>query len=234
MTTSDSDNDRELEPMPAAKWRQYEAEVAKIAAELDDSAVVQHNVTLPGLLSRTPRQVDVLITGQIVGEEFRIAVECKRYANPVGIGTVDEFAGKLLDLGLDRGVLMAANGLTAPAEKRAFGAAAPRITFGSLTRTPAMPESEIARLFTGLGDCPNGNCYTGDVVWHEWPNAFGEIRGGSCGTCGTWAAECPKCGEVVAFVNTTEECYCGTILSLDYERKGSEVEGITSTRPSFS
>jgi hypothetical protein len=99
---------------------------------------------------------------------------------------VDQFAGKLLDLGVDRGVLFALNGLTQPARNRAKGAKVPRIEVGDLVVGPEHLEVDVNRLFTGFGDCPNENCYTGDIIWNWWrSDGIDRMRAGSCGTCGT-------------------------------------------------
>jgi hypothetical protein len=44
-----------------------------------------------------------LARGTVVGLEISVAAECKRYARAIGIGAVDQFVGKLLDLGAERG-----------------------------------------------------------------------------------------------------------------------------------
>jgi hypothetical protein len=65
------------------------------------------------------------VRGTMGGQSLTIAVECKRYARRLGIGAVDELAGKLLDIDVDRGVLYALSGLTQPAMDRAAGSRTP-------------------------------------------------------------------------------------------------------------
>lgn len=221
----DSDHDRtEVEPTPA-QWQLFESEVERKQAKLDPLSAVDRDVRIPGVLSGQPRQIDVLVRGVMGGQEFAIAIECKRYARRLGIGAVDEFAGKLLDVGVDRGVLYALNGLTQPAKDRAAGSQAPRITLGDLLLSDDHVEPDLEYLFTGLGDCPNPNCYTGDISWSWWKSAEERVCAGSCDTCGTWAAECPTCGEV-DFVEDGA-CYaCDTNITLGWGRKGIDVETI--------
>jgi Restriction endonuclease len=222
---TDSDDDpTKAEPTPA-QWRLFEEEVAKVQAKLDPESTIQRDVRLKGVLSKHQRQVDVLVQGTVGGQSFAIAVECKRYAKRLGIGAVDEFAGKLLDLGVDRGVLYALNGLTEPAQERAAGSRVPRIGLGDLLTGDEHVVPDVRGLFTGYGDCPNENCWMGDILWTWWDASNTRLRAGSCDTCGTWAVECPSCGE--SDLVDSGACYsCEANIALIWDRKGSEVQGI--------
>jgi hypothetical protein len=221
----DSDEDPTKPELPPAQWQRFEMEVAKVQATLDPHSTVEHNVRLKGILSGQERQVDVLVRGSTGGQTFTIAVESKHYAQRLGIGAVDEFAGKLLDLGVDRGVLFALNGLTQPAMDRAVGAHAPKIRLGDLLTGDDHIELDLHDFFTGFGDCPNENCITGDIRWIWWASPTSRIRAGSCDACGTWAVECPTCGEAESL--DTGACYsCETTIELEWDRKGADVESI--------
>lgn len=197
---------------------------------MDPDADVEHDARLPGTVSGTPRQVDVLVTGTIGGIEMRIAVECKRYGKKLGIGKVDEFAGKLVDLGVDRGVLYTLNGVTAAAASRARSAAQPGIVLQQMAGNfPEPPEwSPSLHELTGFGDCPNDNCLGGDIAWREWPQPDGEtVEAGSCGHCGTWAVRCPACeAETGFFVGTVRCDGCQRDYTLVYDRKGGDVDDV--------
>ena len=223
--SDDSDGDAtNAEPTPM-QWQIFEAGVAKTQAELDADSIVQHDVRLEGVLSGQQRQVDVLVSGTMGGLQFTVAVECKRYAKRLGIGAVNEFAGKLLDIDVDRGVLYALNGLTQPAKDRAAGSRFPKIGIGDLLPSKEHVEPDFVALFTGLGDCPNENCYTGDIGWTWWESRKGRLRAGSCDVCGTWAVECPTCGEVDALEGNA--CYsCEAKIAIEWDRKGADVESI--------
>ena len=194
--TSDDEHEQ-IEPT-APQWQLFEREVARIHKELDANASVEHNVKLPGHKSGTPRQVDVLIEGQIAGQTLRIVAECKRYARKLSIGGVDEFAGKLQDLNVERGLLFTIKGFTAPALKRAEGADVPLIQLRQLDELSTHP-IDLGSLFNPkFGDCPNENCYLGDVGWRDLTSSDGDmLRAGRCDTCGTEAVECTECGEVI-------------------------------------
>jgi hypothetical protein len=118
-------------------WRTYEEQIAELLAALDDNAEVVHDKRVEARLSKVKRQVDVWVKGKIADVEIVIAVECKLTARPLDIGVVDEFIGKLIDLGADRGVLYSASGMTPNAAWRAECAMNPSIIPVSLKPAPA-------------------------------------------------------------------------------------------------
>ncbi len=208
----DSDDDHRLAQLTQPQWRLFEKTVAELVKKLDPSADVQRDIKIIGQLSGAKRQIDVLICGVLAGEAIAIAVECKRYASRLGIGAVDEFAGKLLDIDVDRGILLGLNGLTAPAMKRAEGARHPKISIGDLLTTQEHVKPDLEQLLMKFGDCPNENCVTGDVRWFWWKSDTGRIRAGCCDICGTWALECVECGDIIGFFSDDADCYsCGAV-----------------------
>ena len=119
-------------------WRKYEQAVRSLLAAMDRNANVVHNAMITGRLSGVSRQVDVLARGTVVGLEISVAAECKRYARAVGIGTVDQFVGKLLDLGVERGVLYSYSSFSASAVRRAFGSSNPNVLLAALEGSEAV------------------------------------------------------------------------------------------------
>ncbi|MDP4507020.1 restriction endonuclease [Nonomuraea turcica] len=122
--------------MNSPLWRTYEEQVAQLLATFDAEAEVIHNKRTTAKLSKVVRQVDVWVRGKIIGQEIVIAVECKLKSRPLEIGAVDEFIGKLLDLGADRGVLYSASGMTPNAVYRASAASNPSVIPVSLEPAP--------------------------------------------------------------------------------------------------
>lgn len=208
-------------------WEIYEADVRNHTAALDADATVQHNVNLPGKISKTPRQIDVLVKGIVAGQEIVIAIECKKYAKKIGIGKIDEFAGKLEDIGVDRGILYSFEGVTGPALARANGASQPKISLGDLKATqPRLPDwrkvvPEVG--FPKFGDCPNVNCITGEIDWNKWEQDSGEvIEAGTCTECGIDAVRCPTCDEKTAFIFPRQKCDgCERFYELEQDPDGT-------------
>jgi hypothetical protein len=199
--TTDNENE-EVEPSEPL-WRQFEKQITELYDNLaarDYETSVTWNVTPTGALSDVTRQVDVLIEGTLAGEPMQIAVECKRYARRLGIGKVDEFAGKLLDLNVELGILYTINGYTAQAEARAKGARHPKIQVYVLTE-PVDVDSLLDL------NCPNEDCYSGTIRWAPWTADDGKtIEAEHCWSCGTFALTCVDCDAVVSFFWDTQEC----------------------------
>ncbi|MEU6044801.1 restriction endonuclease [Streptomyces griseus] len=109
------------------RWREYEQEVATLVDSLDASTAVLHNRYVVGRISGVRRQLDAVVEGHLAGQHVSIVIEAKLYRRSVSIGTVDEFIGKMLDVGCDRGVLYAAGGFTDGALSRASNARNPAV-----------------------------------------------------------------------------------------------------------
>lgn len=70
---------------------------------------------------RRRREIDVLVTGQVIDYPVRFAFECKNYDRPADVAKIGEFADKLHDVGIppQYGVFVSASGFTAGALDRA-------------------------------------------------------------------------------------------------------------------
>ncbi|MEU9912994.1 restriction endonuclease [Streptomyces sp. NPDC051001] len=108
-------------------WRRYELSVREMLKALDPVARVLHDEHVAGRLSGAQRQIDVLATGKVVGLEITVAVECKRHRRPSSIEVVDQFIGKVLDIGADRGILYSYSGFSNNAVSRAVGSSNPSV-----------------------------------------------------------------------------------------------------------
>ncbi|MET9429795.1 restriction endonuclease [Streptomyces sp. NPDC003036] len=132
------------------KWRVYEKAVAEYVRQLDPGVTVEHDQHLPGLLSGRPRQIDVLVRGRLAGETILIVWECKDYARPVGLGTVEEFISKLVDVGAHKGVLICSEGLTEAAVRRLENTTQPRVS--AYQFQVAQPEETFEDWFEDLSE----------------------------------------------------------------------------------
>lgn len=100
---------------------EYENGVADVlAAILGDQATVERNVHLQGRLSGRSRQIDIAVEGPVFGGGSMIMiVDCKRYAKPVDVKTVEEFIGLVSDVGADFGLLVTTEGISTAGRLRA-------------------------------------------------------------------------------------------------------------------
>lgn len=128
------------------KWRVYEKAVAEYVRQLDPGVTVEHDQRLPGLLSGRPRQIDVLVRGKLAGETILIVWECKDYTRAVGLGTVEEFIAKLVDVGANKGVLIASSGFTEAAIRRLENTTQPRVNAYMFQVGPPPPKARYEDL----------------------------------------------------------------------------------------
>ncbi|MFE4685642.1 restriction endonuclease [Streptomyces sp. NPDC056721] len=124
---TEGDSERGRPRSARHRWREYEQEVAALVESLDAGTVVQPNRYIMGRISKVKRQLDAVVEGHLAGQHVSIVIEAKLYRRSVSIGTVDEFIGKMLDVGCDRGVLYAAGGFTDGALARAGNARNPAV-----------------------------------------------------------------------------------------------------------
>lgn len=68
-----------------------------------------------------PREIDVLLSSQVGGYPVHVAIECKNEEKPTGVGQIDEFIGKLKDVGIPTqlGIFVSASRYTGGAVRRA-------------------------------------------------------------------------------------------------------------------
>jgi hypothetical protein len=227
-----TDDEHDLKPTSGALWERYEKDVRALLDKIDGSKVT-HNVKRTGAISKVERQIDVLVEGSVTASRVAIAVECKHYAKPLGIGKIDEFAGKLADLQVDRGILYALSGVTSGAQARADGAY-PKIEIRNLAQTATPPRSWQQYLDDAMkfGDCGSPTCSAGEVDWKEWPQSTSIfVKAGKCPLCDTASVSC-ECGEITYFVGSAETCVCcGRVYELHLSPDGDMVDVVMFAGP---
>jgi len=87
---------------------------------------VDRRIRLPSLRqgTRRKREIDVLLTTDITGYPVRLAIECKNVEKPVGTKKIDEFIGRLQDIGIpeSHGIYVSPVGYTSTGLSRALDA----------------------------------------------------------------------------------------------------------------
>jgi hypothetical protein len=117
--------------------QRYELSITRMLSSFDGGTEVTLSGRIPGRLSGTPRQVDLLARGRVFGTGVTAVVECCQGRRAADIGVVDRFIGKLLDVDADRGVLYSRSGFTPCARARAAAARYPAVMVVSLS--PRIP-----------------------------------------------------------------------------------------------
>jgi hypothetical protein len=97
---------------------------------------VDKRIRLPSLKKgRRKREVDVLLTTEVTGYPVRLAIECKNEGKAIGTGRIDEFIGKLQDVGIpvSHGIYVSSTGYTSAALERALDAGIRPLTLEGLS-----------------------------------------------------------------------------------------------------
>lgn len=100
-------------------WKEYEIYITRHFQGLFPDTSIQHNVLREGLMSKTKRQIDILIEGKVVGFDLSIIVDCKYFNKKVDVKDVESFLSFLQDLKASKGILITNNGYSKAAYNRA-------------------------------------------------------------------------------------------------------------------
>jgi Restriction endonuclease len=103
-------------------WHDYEEYIYEhLAKAAGPGGSVQFDQKLPGLLSGTDRQIDVLVKGPFAGEveeDLTAIVDCKHYARNIDVTSVEAFLGLVEDVDVDLGFLITSKGFSKSAKRR--------------------------------------------------------------------------------------------------------------------
>lgn len=100
-------------------WKNYEKKVYEYFQKRFPQALIKKNIKLPGNLTHTKREIDILIETQVYGFGFQIAIECKNWNHKLDIEDVGAFIDKLKDVGITKGIMISKYGYSKPAHQRA-------------------------------------------------------------------------------------------------------------------
>jgi len=100
-------------------WKEYEIYITRHLKRLFPETDIQHDVRREGLISRTKRQIDILIEGRVAGFDLKIIVDCKYFNKKVDVKDVESFLSFLQDLKASKGILITNNGYSEAAYNRA-------------------------------------------------------------------------------------------------------------------
>jgi hypothetical protein len=148
--------------MVAPTWKDYERQIAELLSNRATGAVmITHDVKLPGRLSGTQRQIDILVEGSFAGiVDAVMIVDCKCFSQKVDVKDVENFIGLLDDVDVPLGMLVTTKGFSPAAEQRT-----------RRVLKQVVPLVDIAVLGEAsswwLMRAGSGGRYVGDYVDHE-------------------------------------------------------------------
>lgn len=105
--------------MDQPKWKKFEELVARIQKDLAGDAVVTPNDKIPGKRTSILRQVDVSIRKNVGQFELLVILDCKDHRRPLDVNDVGQFMELAQDVGAHKAAMVAANGFSDTAKRRA-------------------------------------------------------------------------------------------------------------------
>jgi hypothetical protein len=101
-------------------WLEYEKEISDyFRAEYPDAKFTP-NAKVVGRFSKTERQIDLLIEGEIADFMFRVVVDGKYRNKKIDVNDVESFIGFVRDVDADRGVMISTEGYSPAAVNRGY------------------------------------------------------------------------------------------------------------------
>lgn len=188
------------------RWQEYQEAVALFYEQLDSFGKVHRSVTIPDKVTGQRRQIDVLVEIEAYGHTIQIVVDAKFHADKIDVKTVEEVIALANAVNASQAVIVAANGWTEPAAKKA--------EFANLTLRLLPLEDALDLLVPDKWEmCPN--CHQ-DCIVLDMDGAVvidGLINwwiAGKCRECKFGFIWCQECGDNLALpFNEEVTCYCG-------------------------
>src|SRR3954470_12552624 len=105
------------------KWQRFEKLAADIQRDLaPHGAVVTQNERILGSITRVLRQIDISVRVPTEVGTMLLVVECKDLSANVDVKDVEAFIGMLADVEANQGIMIASEGFTPAARRRAVAA----------------------------------------------------------------------------------------------------------------
>lgn len=100
-------------------WQEYQEAVALLYEDLKGEGRVEKNVMIKDVDTGQHRQIDVLLTIESKGHCLKIVIDAKYRARKLSVKDIEEVIGLAHAVGADKVAIVAANGWSKPAEKKA-------------------------------------------------------------------------------------------------------------------
>lgn len=100
-------------------WKEYENKVLDYFTARFPDCKIDRNIELLGRLSKTPREIDILLTTTVFGCSMQLVIECKNWNSKLDVADIGTFIDKLHDVGISKGIIISKLGYTEGAYNRA-------------------------------------------------------------------------------------------------------------------
>lgn len=101
-------------------WKNYESEILTYFEETYPETTITFDKKIIGKYSKTERQIDIFIEGEIAGYEIKIVVDCKYFSKNIDVKKVESFCSMVEDVDAHQGVLITKKGYSKAAINRAY------------------------------------------------------------------------------------------------------------------
>lgn len=98
-------------------WKKYENQVFTYFKDRYPNAQIEQNIFIVGHISKTKRQIDLLVEETVAGYKIKIVIECKDWNKPLDVADIEQFVQKLNDIRIFKGVIIAKSGYTKAAKE---------------------------------------------------------------------------------------------------------------------
>jgi hypothetical protein len=96
-----------------AKWKRFEKKAFDIQKSISAANTdIKFNDSIPGMDSKTNRQIDISIRTKVGSYPILVIVECKDYKDPVDVKAVEAFVSVVRDVRANKGAMISAKGFT--------------------------------------------------------------------------------------------------------------------------
>lgn len=100
-------------------WQQYQMAVGALYEELEGVGKVRHNIMLKDRNTGQLRQVDIWVSMKLKEHEINLLIDAKYRKDAINVKQVEEVLSLAQAVGADKAVIVAPNGWTQPAERKA-------------------------------------------------------------------------------------------------------------------
>lgn len=187
-------------------WQEYQDAVAELYEQAEDFGEIHRDVRIPDKDTGQPRQIDVLLVISAHGHTLNVLIDAKFRKEKLDVKDIEEVLGLAQAVKACKAVIVAANGWTEPAQKKAEAAS---LDLRVLTIDDAL-ELIVPDKWEMCPECQE-DCIVMDQDgitglgggWFWW-------LAGQCRKCRTGFAWCQDCGEQMYLaVGEEHDCGCG-------------------------
>ncbi|RNC84435.1 MAG: hypothetical protein ED557_05485 [Balneola sp.] len=127
-------------------WKEYEKEIFEYFKETYPETTISFDQKILGKFSKVPRQIDILIEGEIAGYELKIVVDCKNFSEKIDVKKIESFCSMVEDVEAHQGVIITQKGYSKAAINRAY--------YGNQHVELDILNFEELKVFQGFGAIP--------------------------------------------------------------------------------